>query len=322
MDPPKLKRLPLFSLVIPVFSAACEAAGPPTAPEPAPQATPVASKPHVETEAERMRRLDPLGLLSKDPDADASAGPPVGTEAYLLDDETLAERTFLHGIAALDVDFRGRDLEAFFRRTGIRVIRPLMAIKMGKHSCRAPSDEATLPYLDGILTELSIYPGEALAAANLEFFLLCEDFQAGDIKPGGMAVGPAATVVFDVDKKRANIAGSVHHELQHMIDQADGAWKSEWRTPEAEARRYGRGGRNSRDASPRLGSGGDCFATEYGQSDVNEDRAEIFRMLITRSADFAALSGRSPCLSAKVALLQTQLERFHPSFDPGFWRRR
>ena len=76
---------------------------------------------------------------------------------------------------------------------------------------------------------------------------------------GAVPAGPAGTILLDADAYASEdfFRRTLHHELFHMLDSAEGrlAADREWAGLNASGTRYGGGGATAREASNALGSG-------------------------------------------------------------------
>jgi hypothetical protein len=163
--------------------------------------------------------------------------------------------------------------------------------------------------------ELSRYSPARLRAAGLRRVVL-----AGDLRESGRSISSlpnvAGSMLLDGSVPDAFLARLVHHELFHFVDFADDARvaeNGEWTSDNGRAFWYGEGGRSMR--SPRASELTDempGFLTRYAMSAVEEDKAEVFSLLMTRPADVRARAANDDVLRAKVRRLAAKLARVAP----------
>jgi hypothetical protein len=161
--------------------------------------------------------------------------------------------------------------------------------------------------------ELARYEPSFLAAVGLERVLLCRDLSEGEKSFPSMP-NVQHTLILDTDSPAPFLRRLVHHELFHFADFADdGELKHDaaWTALNERHFVYGFGGRLERHegsaqwSEQRLG-----FVTEYAQSALEEDKAELYSLAMMAPARVAERAQRDRVLARKLARLASQLQRF------------
>lgn len=162
--------------------------------------------------------------------------------------------------------------------------------------------------------ELDRYSPARLRAAGLRRIVL-----ASDLRESGKLISSlpnvAGSLLLDGSVPDAFLARLVHHELFHFFDFADearhrenGAW-----TDENGLFCYGEGGRSVRHArASELSDEMPGFLTRYAMSAVEEDKAEVFSLLMTRPDAVRGRAASDVVVRAKVRRLAEKLTRVAP----------
>lgn len=166
--------------------------------------------------------------------------------------------------------------------------------------------------------ELARYSPERLEAAGLQRVVL-----AADLRESGKLISSlpnvSGSLLLDGSVPESFLARLVHHEIFHFLDFADADRHHEddaW-SQENHLFAYGEGGRSVR--SPRASELTDempGFLTRYAMSAVEEDKAEVFSLLMTRPADVRGRAHADEVVRAKVRRMNEKLARVAPELAP------
>lgn len=162
--------------------------------------------------------------------------------------------------------------------------------------------------------ELQRYSPAVLRAAGLRRIVL-----AADLRESGKLISSlpnvAGSLLLDGSVSEAFLARLVHHELFHFFDFADEGRLREnaaW-TEDNGLFCYGEGGRSVRGArASELSDEMPGFLTRYAMSAVEEDKAEVFSLLMTQPAEVRGRAERDGVVRAKVRRLAEKLTRVAP----------
>lgn len=192
----------------------------------------------------------------------------------------------------------------------------------------ADADQQSLAaYQELLQTELRIYPLSLAAWLGLRRVVLCRDLTLSGRRRGCIVAAEIGSLYVDV-LLSASTPGCqewcLHHELYHWLDAlddgsqvSDPAWQSlnppAFRYTGLEAYRW-----PSRAVRPKSAPG---FATLYAATALEEDKAEIFAMLLAAPRELARRAESDRVLQAKVDLLKLELSRLSVGFDSAFWHR-
>lgn len=117
---------------------------------------------------------------------------------------------------------------------------------------------------------------------------------------------------------------TIHHELFHFVDFYDD-WKlyqdDEWAALNPKDFTYGSGGKDAQDQATAslLTEKYPGFFTLYSRTGVEEDKAEVFSILVVLAATAKAREAKDPIIAAKIARMKQLLTRFTPTVDQRFW---
>jgi hypothetical protein len=168
--------------------------------------------------------------------------------------------------------------------------------------------------------ELARYPSEFIAAIGFQRLVLIEGLKHKGVPASAFAIAPAAAMLA-TPAMFSNPFG-LHHELFHFADYRllgrppdDSAWIA----LNAPGTRYGSGGRRmvasttgsyGRLNEPRRDLPG--FVTEYATSAPEEDRADVFAMLLAQPTLSTELAASDPAIAAKMRYVTAAVERLCP----------
>jgi hypothetical protein len=191
---------------------------------------------------------------------------------------------------------------------------------------RLTGESASASALDlaavAIKAELSRYPRAFLAASRLRRVLVCHRLRENDQSIPSLP-NFHGTLLLDADVRPHELARLLHHELFHFADYADDdqvtrdpAWEKlndPWFV-------YGSGGRYMREpGSARLTNSRPGFLTRYATSALEEDKAEVFALLMVAPREVATIAQHDAIVRNKIEAVKRQLVNLSPLLNEHFW---
>ena len=182
-----------------------------------------------------------------------------------------------------------------------------------------------------IKKEIDIYPIEFINNSGLKFIMICEELTLGDNEVAGLAPGHydqspgvfyiSANQLKDVKNNprvQSMLRHVFHHEFYHIIDSQltnviiDNQWE-----------KINKIEYSSVDISGDLNLDNSIngFVTQYARNNQNEDKAELFAMLITKYSEVKQLLNKDEVLFNKTKLLISRLKSISPSINKNFWNK-
>ena len=182
-----------------------------------------------------------------------------------------------------------------------------------------------------IKKEIDVYPIEFINNSGLKFIMICEtlilnESQVVGVAPGHYDQSPgvfyiSANQLKDVKnnpKVQSMLKHVFHHEFYHIIDSQltnviiDNQWE-----------KINKIEYSSVDISGDLNLDNSIngFVTQYARNNQNEDKAELFAMLMTKNSDVKQLLNKDKVLFNKAKLLISRLKSISPSINKNFWNK-
>jgi succinate dehydrogenase flavin-adding protein (antitoxin of CptAB toxin-antitoxin module) len=182
-----------------------------------------------------------------------------------------------------------------------------------------------------IKKEIDVYPIEFINNSGLKFVMICEtlilnESQVVGVAPGHYDQSPgvfyiSANQLKDVKnnpKVQSMLKHVFHHEFYHIIDSQltnviiDNQWE-----------KINKIEYSSVDISGDLNLDNSIngFVTQYARNNQNEDKAELFAMLMTKNSDVKQLLNKDEVLFNKAKLLISRLKSISPSINKNFWNK-
>ena len=166
-----------------------------------------------------------------------------------------------------------------------------------------------------ISSELDRYPRSFLEQSQLRRVLLCQSLhERGQAIPS--LPNYASSLLLDVDAPASYLKRLLHHEVYHFVDFADDEQLSQ--DPEWEALNdrwfvYGSGGRFMRDPdSARFTDRIPGFVSKYATSAVEEDKAEVFALMMVEPETLERMAMRDPVVANKLRAIERRIALFSP----------
>jgi len=215
-------------------------------------------------------------------------------------------------------------------RYGIQVeLAPVFPVRNphGVIDGRLADSEPSSQYAVVLGAEMGRYPVALVRRTGLRTLVLCEGLSfAGQLRAAVPDFG-RNTLYLDVDRGDEAYRRRVfHHEFFHIVDfRDDGSlYRDErWTGLNPPGFQYGDGGHLVQD-QPQTSVLTDAypgFLNHYSTTGVEEDKAEVFTILITDHAYLKRRTATDPVLEAKVGMLKQGLQRFCPAMDAAYWAR-
>lgn len=182
-------------------------------------------------------------------------------------------------------------------------------------------------YAKVFFPEWSLYPPELIKKIGLKSVAFCTDLSfAGQART---AIPDMENHILFLDIKRGfynllYVRRTIHHELFHFIDFYDD-WKlyqdDEWAALNPKDFSYKNGGANAQGDSSGslLTEAYPGFFTTYSLSGVEEDKAEVFSILVVLATAAKEREKKDTIIAAKIARMKQLLSRFCPQVDEAFW---
>lgn len=193
-----------------------------------------------------------------------------------------------------------------------------------------PSKEAVEAALPGLRKALEKYPRELPHAAGLSRIILGTKLRASGVHIGGYSNPPSRSLILEIDDAGQQPFKSItlHHEIFHLIDRAILGQYAKQDLGWARLNGPGFRGYQSGDgwkwmatqqpgkARPTAEPG---FVTPYSMSSIQEDKAEVFALLMEDPTPLAALAEKDAVIRAKVERMKQLARQASPKMDSKFF---
>ena len=182
-----------------------------------------------------------------------------------------------------------------------------------------------------IKKEIDVYPIEFINNSALKFIMICEELTLNESKVVGVAPGhydqsPGVFYISANELKdgknnprvKSMLKHVFHHEFYHIIDSQltnviiDNRWEKINKNKYSKVEISG---------DLNLDSSINGFITQYARNNQNEDKAELFAMLITKNSEVKKLLNGDKVLFDKVKLLISRLKSISSSINKDFWNK-
>ena len=180
-----------------------------------------------------------------------------------------------------------------------------------------------------IKKEIDVYPIDFMNNSGLKFIMICETLTLNESQVVGVAPGhyDQSPGVFYISvnelknskndpKVKSMLRHVFHHEFYHIIDSQltnviiDNQWKKINKNKYSNTKISG---------DLNLDNSMNGFITQYAKNNQNEDKAELFAMLITKNNKVKKLLNEDKVLFDKAKLLISRLKSISPSINKDFW---
>jgi hypothetical protein len=208
------------------------------------------------------------------------------------------------------------------QRYKLQIITDYEAVE--KHFSFSSLDNAQLKKAgDLLISELTLYSPEAIAASKFERLVLCSDLRGGEDTVSGLSdIGILAvdTIFVNIDRAAKvweQARRTVHHELFHCMDyHDDGYLEFEWRKLNSPDFTYWH--MNNLSACETNQEG---FLQDYCKRSEWEDKAVVFSYMMVNHAELLDRCRCDDVLEQKVQHMKGLLVKISPEFDDEFWKR-
>ena len=180
-----------------------------------------------------------------------------------------------------------------------------------------------------IKKEIDVYPIDFMNNSGLKFIMICETLTLNESQVVGVAPGhyDQSPGVFYISvnelknskndpKVKSMLRHVFHHEFYHIIDSQltnviiDNQWEKINKNKYSNTEISG---------DLNLDNSMNGFITQYAKNNQNEDKAELFAMLITKNNKVKKLLNEDKVLFDKAKLLISRLKSISPSINKDFW---
>ncbi|MFK7769336.1 MAG: hypothetical protein AB8B55_19090 [Mariniblastus sp.] len=182
-------------------------------------------------------------------------------------------------------------------------------------------------YLPLILEEFGVYPANVLSKAGVSKIVLCKDLAWEKQKRGAVPGFGSGIMFYDCERASYDppyLRSIIHHEFFHQIDWRDDGKvyvDKQWARLNAADFSYGKGGAAVQgDSTQGVTFDKPGFMNKYSTQGVEEDKAEIFAYLMTKSELMKSRKKKDPIVSAKIKMMKTLVLSFSPNLDESFWK--
>jgi hypothetical protein len=193
----------------------------------------------------------------------------------------------------------------------------------------APTAADVNHYCQKVLSiELQRYPRQFFRAINLKRVVLAANLSFAGQPRALIPDFEHETLYIDVVAGNTHAEyprRALHHELYHMIDQADGARlydDPEWASLNSSGFQYPRGGGKDAQTDPTgsiLRDDLPGFVSSYAKSAAEEDKAELFSAAMTNPQFLAERIRSDVIVRTKYRLLRKRISAFCSDLDTGAW---
>jgi hypothetical protein len=166
---------------------------------------------------------------------------------------------------------------------------------------------------------VALYPDGLLESVGIRRFVFVDELHVGGTPFGGVARRSTGSILLDPVRSLRHNEMLVHHEIMHFLDRASAKRPDrDWASLNVPGTRYGvldslrRGAGNL--STRHLG-----FLTLYSQRNAGEDKAEVFRWLMTYPDVVDGFVQRDPFLGSKVERLAERLYALDARLDQDWW---
>lgn len=187
-----------------------------------------------------------------------------------------------------------------------------------------PAPKQQLPaYLKLVVAEFNRYPVKFVKKTKLERIVFCTDLAFNGQRRGALPDFEHNTLYLDVVSGNYNEAYQrkvIHHEYFHIVDYVDDGQlyrDDAWAKLNPPDFKYGSGGKNMQSDGTvnNVTDSVPGFLNKYSTSGVEEDKAELFGLLMTDRAAVVARAKRDRVVAAKVERLKKLLTDFCADSD-------
>ena len=184
-----------------------------------------------------------------------------------------------------------------------------VGIRDNNVECYNPSDKLLKNSYNLIRENLSMYNDDFLNKIKLRFVVLCKDLEVASIPALGIPNHPLKTIIININTDDYKLSRVIHHEIFHIInDRFKELFNyNKWRDLNSKDFQY----QNCSTCTDKFGmellKTKKGFLSEYSQSTIGEDMAEIYSFLMTKNIELKKVVQKDNILEKKINFIRSNL---------------
>ena len=184
-----------------------------------------------------------------------------------------------------------------------------VGIRDNNVECYNPSDKLLKNSYNLIRENLSMYNDDFLNKIKLRFVVLCKDLEVASIPALGIPNLPLKTIIININTDDYKLSRVIHHEIFHIInDRFKELFNyNKWRDLNSKDFQY----QNCSTCTDKFGMEllrtKKGFLSEYSQSTIGEDMAEIYSFLMTKNIELKKVVQKDNILEKKINFIRSNL---------------
>ena len=177
--------------------------------------------------------------------------------------------------------------------------------------CLKPNEESLNKKYKIINENLNLYTSNFLKKINLKYIVMCENLSISGIGTAGIPDSTMKTLILDIKFNKKYFERVIHHEVFHIINDSHKEYFNQkiWVKFNSKDFKYAKCSTCTDKLGLETYKKTNGFFTEYSQSTVSEDMAEVFSHIIIKNKIKDDL-----ILEKKVNFIKTNLLKIDSSF--------
>ncbi len=177
--------------------------------------------------------------------------------------------------------------------------------------CLKPNEESLNKKYKIINENLNLYTSNFLKKINLKYIVMCENLSISGIGTAGIPDSTMKTLILDIEFNKKYFERVIHHEVFHIINDSHKEYFNQkiWVKFNNKDFKYAKCSTCTDKLGLETYKKTNGFFTEYSQSTVSEDMAEVFSHIIIKNKIKDDL-----ILEKKVNFIKTNLLKIDSSF--------
>ena len=177
--------------------------------------------------------------------------------------------------------------------------------------CLKPNEESLNKKYKIINENLNLYTSNFLKKINLKYIVMCENLSISGIGTAGIPDSAMKTLILDIEFNKKYFERVIHHEVFHIINDSHKEYFNQkiWFKFNNKDFKYAKCSTCTDKLGLETYKKTNGFFTEYSQSTVSEDMAEVFSHIIIKNEIKDDL-----ILEKKVNFIKTNLLKIDSSF--------
>ena len=177
--------------------------------------------------------------------------------------------------------------------------------------CLKPNEESLNKKYKIINENLNLYTSNFLKKINLKYIVMCENLSISGIGTAGIPDSTMKTLILDIEFNKKYFERVIHHEVFHIINDSHKEYFNQkiWVKFNSKDFKYAKCSTCTDKLGLETYKKTNGFFTEYSQSTVSEDMAEVFSHIIIKNKIKDDL-----ILEKKVNFIKTNLLKIDSSF--------